>query len=292
MHLHSSFPKKNSIHLRFSIAVLLNFVVAIAQVIYAYHAHSVSLLSDGLHNIGDVVGLFIAWLAQIVANSTRHASRYTYGYQQSTLLAAFINALLLLLSVGIIVYETIFKLTHVDTMNEVQVLFIAALGVLVNGLTALLFIKEKDNDINIKAAFLHLMLDALTSLGVVISSLVIYYGGYQWIDSIMALLIGAVIWVSGWKLLRRSLDLLLGAVPPNINLDAVKQYLMSLPNVVDIEHLHIWALGTEKVALTAHLVMQDSDKSIDYAAIQSEITQQFQISHVTLQPVRLLPESL
>lgn len=289
MHLHLPARKNYNTHIRFGIAVFLNAVLAVAQLIYANQAHSVSLLSDALHNLGDVLGLFIAWSAQALANSIRHPARYTYGYQKSTLLAAFINALLLLLSVGIIVRETIFKLTHTDSMDELTVLFIAALGVLINGFTALLFIKEKENNLNIKAAFLHLTLDALTSLGVVISALVIHYGGYQWIDSIMALIIGAVILISSLKLLRRALDLLLGAVPHDIDLDEVNAYLMKIPGVITTKNVHIWALGTEKAVLTAHLVVKDSTNFINYPAITSEMAERFRITDVTLQPIRLNP---
>ena len=282
--MHISFSTKPSIHFRFMIAILSNMTLAIVQVIYANQAHSVSLLSDALHNLGDVLGLLIAWGAQAFAASKNYSLRYTYGYKNSTLLAAFMNALLLLLSVLIILREIFFKLAQPDAMNEIQVLFIASLGVLINGLTALLFMQEKDKDINIKAAFLHLMLDALTSFGVVVSALIVYCGGYQWIDSIMALMIGGIILFSGWKLLRRSLDLLLGAVPDHIALDEVSQYLITLPGVSSMSQLHIWAIGTEEAALTAHLMMQNrSHTTMDHLAIQKNLAQRFNIQNVTLQ---------
>jgi cobalt-zinc-cadmium efflux system protein len=266
------------------IAVLSNALLAIIQVIYANQAHSVSLLSDALHNLGDVLGLFIAWGAQTLAKSTSYPPRYTYGYKQSTILAAFINALLLLGSVGIILRETLLKITHTDPMNGMQVVYIASFGILINGLTALLFMEEKETNINIKAAFLHLILDALTSLAVVISAIIVYYGGYQWLDSMMALVIAGIISISGWKLLRRSLDLILGAVPTHINLAEVNQYLMKLPGVYGITHLHIWAIGTEESALTAHLIRNDTvNLPLDYHLIQKELANQYKIHQVTLQ---------
>jgi cobalt-zinc-cadmium efflux system protein len=283
MRLLFTFIKKNSTHIRFGVAIFSNAAFTIAQVIYAHQAHSVSLLSDALHNLGDVLGLFIAWGAQVLAYSIRYPSRYTYGYRQSPILAAFINALLLLFSVSIIVRETIIKLSHSEAMNEMQVLFIATLGIIINGLTALLFLKDKDRDINMKAAFLHLMLDALTSFGVVISALVVYYGGYQWVDPLMALLIAAVICISGWQLLRNSLGLLLSAVPPHINLVAVNQYLEQLPGVVLVKKLHVWALGIECAALTAHLTLNDSAQTLDYTTINRELAEQYKITEITLQ---------
>lgn len=272
-----------SIHLRFMLAVMLNMVLALTQVFYAHEAHSVSLLSDALHNLGDVLGLFIAWGAQTLA-SYPPKGRYTYGYKRLTILATFSNALLLMLSVGIISYEAISKLINPHAMDEISVLFIALLGVLINSGTALLFMKEKESDINIRAAFLHLILDALTSLGVVISALLVYYTAYQWIDVVIAFMIASVILVGSWQLLSRSMQLILAAVPLPIDLNAVHQYLMQIPSVENVSDLHIWAISTKENALTAHLSVKDHVfTQNDYDAIQKVLNNQFNIHTMTLQ---------
>jgi cobalt-zinc-cadmium efflux system protein len=270
-------------HLRFLFAVLLNIVLAVTQAFYANQAHSVSLLSDALHNLGDVVGLVIAWAAQTLARY-RAPARYTYGYKKLTIVAACTNALLLMSSVVVITYEAISKLLHPHPMDEMRVLLIASLGVLINSGTALLFIKEKKNDISINVTFLHLILDALTSLGVVVNALLVYYSGYQWIDPMIAFMIATVILVGSSKLLSRSMSLLLGAVPPHINQHAVRQYLMQIPGVEVVSHLHIWAISTKETALSAHLRMPKSLLSeVDYHTIQEELRERFAIQNMTLQ---------
>ena len=285
--MHSHLPNQPlsayNTHFRFILAITLNTLLTISQIFYAYRAHAVSLLSDGLHNLTDVLGLILAWGAQILL-SRQSSARYSYGYKKSTILAALTNALLLLLSVGIIIYEASFKLLHPQTMDEVPVLILASVGMIINGGTALLFTRNKELDINIKAIFLHLILDALNSLGVVVAALLVYYTEYQWIDTIIALAIASVMLLSSWGLLRRSIDLVLGAVPRHVDLSAVQTYLMQLPGVTNLHDLHVWGLSTQETALTAHLVMPrglliDSD----HQRISQELAQQFGIQHVTLQ---------
>lgn len=283
MHSHFSSTSSNSIHSKFLLAVLLNVTLAVTQVIYANQAHSVSLLSDALHNLGDVVGLVIAWGAQALA-TYRASARYTYGYKKLTILASLSNALILMGSVAIILYEAFGNLTHVHQMNEIPVLIVALVGVVINAGTAWLFVKEKESDMNIKAAFLHLVIDALTSLVVILSAVIIYFTGYQWIDSVLALVIALVIFTTSWTLLRRALVLLLDAVPPHVNQNEVTKYLMGIPGVQSIENLHIWAVSTQESALTAHLLMHHgASQEMDYALIQKELVEKFSIQLVTLQ---------
>lgn len=285
MHTHaSSRLSKQSIHIRFSIATGLNILLATLQTVYAYLAHSVSLLSDAMHNLGDILGLLMAWGAQAVL--TWHASeRYSYGYKKFTILAALSNALLLILSVGIIYYELIVKFIKPQpAMHEIQVIFVALLATIINGGTAFLFIKEKESDINIKGAFLHLILDAITSIGVALGAVIMYYTGFQWMDTIIAFIISAIILLGSWKLLRRSIDLSLDAVPENINQEAVRTYLMHIPDVVALHDLHIWGLSTQETALTVHLIMPSSFLiDADYQRIQRDLLKRFNIQHVTLQ---------
>lgn len=271
------------LYTRFTIAVLLNAVLAVTQIIYANRTHSVSLLSDALHNLGDVFGLFLAWVAQVVSKFPATRS-YTYGYKKLTVLATLGNATLLLGSVGFILYETItkFQHTHAVSIDVLPVIVIAMLGVLVNGGAALLFMHEKD--INIRAAFLHLVLDTLTSVGVVVSAVVIYYTGYQWIDAVIASIIGFIILLSSLRLLRRSFRLLLNAVPENIDVHAIQNYLIQLPGVNTVENLHIWPISTQETALTAHLSLKASEVlKVNHTKIQKDLSEQFHISHVTLQ---------
>lgn len=273
----------HGIHTRFAWSIALNTILTIVQIFYAYQAHAVSLLSDALHNLGDVLGLLMAWGAQVLLN-WRSSERYSYGYKKSTILAALGNALLLLLSVGVIVYEAGIKLIYTQEMDEIPVMLIALVGILVNGGTALLFRKEKANDINIKAAFLHLSLDALTSFGVVLAAVLIYYTGYQWIDAIIALGVAGIMLLSSWNLLRRAIDMSLSAVPQGINLKAVRTYLMQIPGVTALHDLHIWGLSTQETALTAHLIMPHSFLvDTDYQRINQALNQEFGIQHVTLQ---------
>ncbi len=280
----NSFSKKNSLYVRFVIAILLNTSLAVTQVLYATQAHSVSLLSDALHNLGDVVGLLIAWGAQIFATYEVIDTRYTYGYKKLTILGAFMNALLLMSSVGIIVYEAIEKIRHPHPMDEKAVLLIASLGILINAGTALLFIKDKDNDINIRGAFLHLVLDAVTSLGVVAGALFVYYTHYQIADTLIACIIAIVIFLGSWKLLSHALALLLCAVPSHIDRASVEQYLRNIQNIHTVERVHIWSISTKETILTAHLITAKPLKTpINLRIIEQDLLNKFDIQDVTLQ---------
>jgi len=266
------------------VAVGLNTLLVIAQITYAYRAHSVSLLSDALHNLGDVLGLVIAWISQILLS--RHTSeRYSYGYKKSTILAALVNALLPLLTVGVLLYEAVMKLLYPESMHEMQVVLLASIGIVINGGTALLFLKGKEKDINLKASFQHLAWDALISLGVVAGALFVYFTGYQWVDAMIAFIVSGIIVVGSWKLLRQAVDLSLGAVPHGINHNAVRDYLLQISGVTEIHDLHIWGVSTRETALTAHLVMpQGFLVDADYQRINQALAQRFNIQHVTLQP--------
>lgn len=286
MHTHIPLPNKNNMHIRFMTAVCLNMVLALTQIIYANHAHSVSLLSDALHNLGDVLGLFLSWGAQIIALYPARG-RYTYGYKKLTILAAFSNALLLMSSVGIITHESITKLLHPHAMDEMSVLLIASLGIVINGGTALLFMKEKESDINIRAAFLHLVLDAVTSFGVVMSAILVYWTQYQWIDTAIAFVIAGIILFGSAKLLSRSFNLLIGAVPPHINQHEVHEHLMSVPGIEAVYDLHIWAISTRETALTAHILVPEKHLTDnDYESIRNALLQKFNIQNMTLQVIQ------
>lgn len=267
----------------FALTVLLNSGFVLAEVMYAFIAHSMSLLSDAVHNFGDVLGLLMSWGASFLATKPSK-QRYSYGYKKLTILAALANALLLVFTSALIVYESINKLSNPVPINEIIVMVVAFIGMLINGGTALLFMRQQQSDLNIKSAFLHLAYDALIALGVVLAGAIVYFTAWQWVDPVVGLIIVGIIAFGSWNLLRRSVELILGAVPYGIDQKAIATYLKKLPGVEAIHDLHIWGLSTQETALTAHLVMP-CDRLSDqaYQQINETLADQFQIQHVTLQ---------
>jgi cobalt-zinc-cadmium efflux system protein len=283
-HHHISFAV--ALNLSFAVAVLLNAGFVLAEVLYAFVAHSMSLLSDAVHNFADVLGLLMSWGATILSKR-RSTQRYSYGYKKLTILAALANALLLVFTSALIVYESINKLRNPVSINEVIVMVVAFIGILINGGTALLFMKQSKSDLNIKSAFLHLAYDALIAVGVVLAGAIIYFTAWQWIDSVLSLVIVAIISWGSWNLLRRSVELILGAVPYGVDQKAVTAYLKKLPRVTAVHDLHIWGLSTQETALTAHLVMPDGGLTDqDYQQVNQALGEKFRIQHVTLQVER------
>lgn len=272
-----------TLNISFAIAVLLNSGFLLTEVIYGFIAHSVSLLSDAVHNFGDVLGLLMSWAASVLVKR-RATKRYSYGYKKLTILAALANALLLVLTSTLIVYESISRLNNPREINEVIVMIVAFIGMLINGGTALLFMRQSTSDLNIKGAFLHLAYDALIALGVVLAGAAIYFTGWLWIDPIVGLLIVSIIIWGSWNLLQRSVELILGAVPYGVNQKAVYTYLKELPGVQEVHDLHIWGLSTQETALTAHLIMPEGRLSDEqYSKINQFLANEFHIQHITLQ---------
>lgn len=267
----------------FAVAVALNFGFVLLQAGYAVYANSMSLLADAGHNLGDVLGLLMAWLANWLL--TRPTSdRYSYGHKKTTVFAAVLNALMLVATSAIIGYESIQKVMHPQEVNEFVIMVVASIGILVNGGTAMLFWRGHEHDLNIKSAFLHLAYDALISLGVVFTGLVIYYTDWYWLDPAIGLAIIVTILFGTWALLRDSVNLMLDAVPHNIDQSGVRDYLLALPGVKDVHDLHIWGLSTRETALTAHLIMPTERLSDDdYRSINEHLAHNFAIHHVTLQ---------
>jgi cobalt-zinc-cadmium efflux system protein len=276
-------PKLNLI---FSVAVTLNLAFVFAEVIYAFTAHSVSLLSDAVHNFADVIGLLMSWGATFLAKK-RGTARYSYGYKKLTILAALTNALLLVFTSALIVYEAIIKLRYPVPINEWIVIVVAGIGILINGGTALLFINQRMSDLNIKSAFLHLAYDALIALGVLLAATVIYFTNWQWLDPVVALMVVMIIAWGSWNLLRRSVELILGAVPYEVDAQAVTEYLNQLPGVEAVHDVHIWGMSTQENALTAHLIMPKQGLcDADYQKVRQIMVEKFRIQHVTLQVER------
>lgn len=267
----------------FLIGILLNSGFILLEVIFGVFANSLALLADAGHNLSDVLGLILAWVATLLARRVASARR-TYGWKRATVLAALFNALLLLVGVGAIVWEAVGRFRDPAPIVGGTVIWVAGLGILVNGATALLFMSGRKSDLNVRGAFLHMAADAGVSLGVMISGGVILFTGWSWLDPVVSLLVAFFILVSTWELFTDSLNLSLDAVPENVDPAAVRDYLASLPEVAEVHHIHIWPLSTTEVALTAHLVKKDP--TIDDALlgrIREDLHERFEISHPTIQ---------
>lgn len=267
----------------FALAVGLNLAFTLIEALYAVSANSMSLLADAGHNLGDVLGLLFAWIANWLATKGSN-EKFSYGFKRTTILAAIINALILVGTSAIIAYESIFKIIHPTKVDELIVIIVALIGVVINGATALLFMRGRKGDLNIKGAFLHLAYDALISVGVVFTGLCILFTGWLLLDPSVGLLIVAVILMGSWGLLRDSVNLILDAVPHNINRGLVENYLKNIEGVEAIHDLHIWGLSTNEAALTCHLIiptLEFSDE--DYRRVYCDMKHKFQIDHITIQ---------
>lgn len=267
----------------FIIGILLNTAYVVMEVIYGLIAHSSALLADAGHNAGDVLSLGFSWGALAFA-LRKPSSNYTYGLKRMSILASILNALILLVTMGIIAGNAIHKLEHLENVNENIVMWVAAVGILINGFTAWLFMKGQKEDLNIKGAFLHMAADAAVALGVVIAGFIIKLTHYNWIDPVMCFVIVAVVVWGTWGLLKDSVNLALDAVPEGISLDQVKKYLESITGVEKVYDLHIWAMSTTQTALSVHLLMpahKDDDSVLN--EIHQQLNEQFKIMHPTIQ---------
>lgn len=267
----------------FGIGIALNVIFVIIEVTYGLLAGSLALIADAGHNLSDVMSLLLAWGAYYLAKRQPTAKR-TYGLRKVTIMASLISAVLLFIALGGIAWESIQRLSSPQPVDGIIVIVVAAIGVVINTLTALLFLKGQKHDLNIRAAFLHMAADAAISLGVVIAGVLILFTGWLWLDPLLSLLIVIVILLSTWGLLRDSIDLSIDAVPQSIDLNEVKKYLLGLTNVTDLHDLHIWALSTTENALTVHLVTTDSLIYNHFIQeIQEHLHHHFNIAHVTIQ---------
>jgi cobalt-zinc-cadmium efflux system protein len=267
----------------FALAIGLNTIFVAIEFSYGVIANSTALMADAGHNLSDVLGLVLAWGAALLTRSTPNG-RFTYGLRSSSILAALLNALLLMMACGAIAWEAVHRLGSPSPVAGVTVSVVAAIGVLVNGVSAWLFMAGRKHDLNIRAAYLHMAADAAISLGVVVSGLVIMATGWSWLDPAVSIAIVLLILWSTWSLLGESLRMVLGAVPATVNADQIGRFLEGQPGVSEIHDLHIWAMSTTETALTAHLVMPEGypgDDVID--CIVARLNDDFGIHHCTLQ---------
>lgn len=267
----------------FAVGILLNVGFVAVEGVYGFLAHSIALLADASHNLSDVLSLVLAWGATVL--SRRAPSQgFTYGLRSSSILVALVNAVLLLVVTGGIAWETIQRLMSPTPVVAETVIWIAALGVLINSVTALLFMSGRKTDLNIRGAFLHMATDAGVSLGVVLAGVGILVGGWLWLDPAISLLIVTVILVSTWGFLWESIKLALHAVPESINPLLVRSYLAGLPGVAEVHDFHIWGMSTTETAMTVHLVMPGGHPGDMFMAeIAEELHDRFHIQHATMQ---------
>jgi cobalt-zinc-cadmium efflux system protein len=267
----------------FAIDIALNLGFVIVEAVYGILAHSVALLADAGHNASDVLSLILAWGASLLTRRPPNR-RYTYGLRRSSILVALLNAILLLLAMGGITWETLQRLNHPEPVAGGTVIGVAAAGILINTITALMFLSGRKHDLNLRGAFLHMAADAGVSLGVVIAGVAIVLTGWLWFDPIVSLIIVAVVVVSTWQLLKDSVNLALDAVPEGIEPLAVRTYLAEQPGIAQVHDLHIWAMSTTETALTAHLVMPSGHPGDDFLQqLCKELHDRFGIEHSTIQ---------
>ena len=284
-HHHDHTPKIDNLNNAFIIGIILNSAFVILEVIYGLISGSLSLLTDAGHNLSDVAGLALALLAFKLTKVSSN-NKYTYGYKRSTIIVSFFNAVILFASVGIIAYEAVIRFIHPEVISGSTMAIVALAGIFVNAITAYLFSKGKDKDLNVKSAYMHMAMDAIVSFGVVISGVIIYFTHWYLVDSVVSLIIAVVILRGTWSLLKDSLRLEMDGVPKEMNLTKIKAELMKAKGVVDVHHMHVWALSTTENALTAHLVVDPAHMSL-FDSIKADLRHRLEhldISHSTFEP--------
>lgn len=284
-HHHDHAPKLDHLNSAFIWGIVLNSVFVVVEAITGFITHSLSLLTDAGHNLSDVASLALALLAFKLTKVSAN-SKYTYGYKRSTIIVSFFNAVILFAAVGFIIYEAITRFMNPEIVSGGTMAWVAFIGIGINAFTAWLFVKDKDTDLNIKGAYLHMAVDAIVSLGVVISGIIIYFTKLYWIDSAVSLIIGFVILRGTWSLLTASLRLEMDGVPAEMDLDKIKAELKKAKGVVDVHHMHVWALSTTENALTAHLVIKP-EAMADFDNIKHDLRHRLEhldISHSTFEP--------
>jgi len=281
--MHSNQAAGKDIHRAFAIGMILNVGFILIELFFGLFANSLALLSDAGHNLSDVMGLALAWGASYLGKREA-TNRRTYGWKKTTILAALFNAIILLVAIGAIAWEAVHRFGRPVTVGGATVVWVAGAGVVVNGVTAWLFLSSKKKDLNIRGVFLHMAADAAVSLGVVLSGVWMIVAGWPWIDPAISLVVVVIVFFSTWGLLRDSFNLALDGVPSHIDTDAVKAYLANFHEISHVHDLHIWGMSTSEIALTAHLVKQSADNDdILLAEMREGLRKRFGIGHITIQ---------
>jgi cobalt-zinc-cadmium efflux system protein len=283
-HDHPS-PDLSNLNRAFWIGIILNAAFVIIEFTAGFWYNSLALLSDAGHNLSDVASLGLSLFAFKISKA-KSTSRFTYGYHKSTILASLANAVILLIAVGSIGWEAIQRFMHPEETQGKIISIVAAFGIAVNSVSALLFFRNKDKDLNVKGAYLHLASDAIVSVGVVIAGIIISYTGLKWIDPLISLVIMFVVIYGTWGLLTQSLRLSLDAVPDDIDMEKIKQEAEKVTGVIRIEHIHVWAMSTTKNAMTGHVILNKNISYSDAEKIKSDIKHELEhmnVHHVTLE---------
>jgi cobalt-zinc-cadmium efflux system protein len=286
-HHHHS-PALKSVSRVFWAGILLNSAFVLIEFVTGILTNSLALLSDAGHNLSDVAGLGLSLFAFKISKA-KATEKFTYGYHKSTILAALINAVVLLIVVGSIGWEAIHRFLHPQATNGTVIAFVAGIGIVINALSALLFFREKEKDLNVRGAYLHLALDAIVSIGVVLAGLLIRYTGLLWIDPLISLIIMAVVVYSTWGLLRESVYLSMDAVPGNVDVERIKKVVLKWAEVKNIHHIHVWAMSTTRNAMTAHITLDKQISEKQLVELKNKI--KMELAHLNIQHVTLETES-
>ena len=282
---HHHTPKITSLNRAFILGIILNFGYVIFQIVVGFRINSLSLLSDAMHNFADVVALALSLLAFKLA-SVKATEKYTFGYKKASILVALFNALLLLISVGAIGYEAILRFFNPEPQQGLTIAIVSGVGILINGISAFQFFRDKDSDLNVKSAFSHLAADAVVSLGLVVGGILIHFTGWIWIDPVLSLLVALVIIWGTWSLTKDTFRLSLNGVPNDIDLQKVREEILESPEVASVHHIHVWAMSTTENALTAHVVLKQVIDFQNIAKLKQRIKHHLEhvnIHHATLE---------
>lgn len=280
---HGHSHEKVNYNRSFSIGIALNIVFVVIEVTYGILSDSLALIADAGHNLSDVAGLLLAWGGALLA-ARATTERRTYGLRKATVMASLASAILLLIALGGITWEAIGRFRNPQPVDGITVITVAAIGVVINTATALLFFKGQKHDLNIRGAFLHMAADAAISLGVVVAGVIIMIKGWLWVDPVMSLIIVAVIFYGTWELLRDSINYSIDAVPEGVDIQGIRKYLTDFAHVDHIHDLHVWPLSTSEVALTVHIVVNDGNLDNRFLHdLQHHLHDEFGIEHSTIQ---------
>jgi cobalt-zinc-cadmium efflux system protein len=280
-HSHSHAPR--DFGPAFAIGIALNLGFVVVEVVYGLLANSIALVADAGHNLGDVLGLALAWIAMVLARRAPSPT-FTYGLRRGTILAALANAALLLATVGAIAVEGLRRLFEPAPVAGLTIIAVAAAGILVNGISAWLFASGSKGDINLRGAFTHMAADALVSLGVVIAAAIILATGWTWLDPLASLIVAAVILVGTWGLLRDSVGMALDAAPAGVKVEDVRAFLSRQPGVAGVHDLHIWSMSTTEIALTCHCLLPGGHPGDEFLVrLARELQERYHIGHATIQ---------
>ena len=287
-HEHNHTVVLTNVNNAFIIGIVLNLLFVILQASVGIHIRSLALLSDAGHNFADVASLILSLIA-FKLHKVKATEKYTYGYRKTSIIVALINAIILLISIGIISYEAVIHLFHPVALPGKTIAIIALIGTFINGISAFFFFRNKEKDLNIKSAFLHLAADAVISLGLVIGGILIYFTHLYWIDAVLSLIISVVILIGTWNLLANSMKLSLDGVPENVAVEDIKKAALQINGILNIHHLHIWAISTTENALTAHIVLANNISIEEEQKIKHTLKHDLlhqNIHHITIETER------